>query len=102
KIKEIRFKSTICRKFIKHLCTRDRENLFRFVTNPEVDSTNNRAERGLRHDVIIRKISGGNRSNLGARIHECLLSVIQTYKLQNKNILTEGLSYLKQELQTTK
>lgn len=102
KIRGIRFKSTFCRKFIKHLCTRDRENLFRFVTNPGVESTNNRAERGLRHDVIIRKISGGNRSDLGARIHECLLSVIQTYRLQNKNILTDGLSYLKQQLQTTK
>ena len=102
KIMDIRFKSTICRKFIKHLCTRDREHLFRFVTDPEIDSTNNLAERGLRHDVIIRKISGGNRSNLGARIHECLLSVIQTYKLQKRNILIDGLSYLKQKLQTTK
>ena len=101
-IQKTRFNSSMCRKFIKHLCTRDKDNLFRFVTNPDIEATNNRAERGLRHDVVIRKISGGNRSKLGARIHECLLSVIQTYRLQKKNILTEGLSYLENQLQTAK
>ena len=28
-----------------------------------IDSTNNRAERGLRHAVVIRKISNGSREN---------------------------------------
>lgn len=101
-MRKIRFNSSMCRKFIKQLCTRDRENLFRFVTNPDIEATNNRAERGLRHDVVIRKISGGNRSKIGAKIHECLLSVIQTYRLQEKNILTEGMDYLKNQLQTAK
>lgn len=101
-IRKIRFKSITCGKFIRHICKRDREHLFRFVTDPEIEATSNRIERGLRHDVIIRKISGGNRSKAGARIHENLLSVIQTYKLQNKNILTDGLSYLQNQLQLAK
>ncbi|MBI5871796.1 IS66 family transposase [archaeon] len=101
-IRKIRFRSTMCSKFIRHLCGRDRESLFRFVTNPEIEATSNRAERGLRHDVIIRKISGGNRSKNGARVHECLLSVMQTYRLQNKNVLTDGLGYLQNQLQTAK
>jgi len=101
-IRKIKFTSTKCDKFIKRLSIKDRENLFRFVVDPEVESTNNRAERGLRPDVVIRKISGGNRSKEGAKIHECLLSVMQTYRLQNKNLLTEGLSYLQNQLQTAK
>ena len=101
-IRKIRFHSTMCSKFIKHLCTRDRESLFRFVTDPEIEATSNRVERALRHDVVIRKISGGNRSKVGARIHECLLSVVQTYRLQSKNLLTDGLSYLQNQLQRTK
>jgi hypothetical protein len=35
--------------------------LFRFVVDPDVESTNNRAERILRSGVIYRKVSGGMR-----------------------------------------
>lgn len=96
------FRSSMCAKFVRHLCTRDRESLFRFVTDPNIDATSNRVERALRHDVVIRKISGGNRSRAGAKIHECLLSVVQTYRLQGKNILTDGFLYLQNQLQRTK
>ena len=72
-------------KFVKSVCRNHRENLFRFVDNPEIDSTNNRAERGLRHAVVIRKISNGSRSEDGAEITARLLSVLQTMKLQEVN-----------------
>ena len=72
-------------KFVKSICRNHKEDLFRFVDNPEIDSTNNRAERGLRHAVVIRKISGGSRSKNGAVITSRLLSVLQTAKLQNNN-----------------
>ena len=62
-------------------------NLFRFVTDPETDGDNNRAERVIRKGVIIRKISNGNRSKNGARFLEILLSVMETFKLQGKNPL---------------
>jgi transposase len=97
-IRKIRFKSTTCTRFIRNLSARDREHLFVFVTNKGVEPTSNRIERGLRHDVVIRKISGGNRSKNGARIHECLLSTMMTYKLQNKNLMTDGLCYLQANL----
>lgn len=102
KLREEKCRSITCSKFIRHLCTRDRESLFRFVTDPDVEATSNRVERALRHDVVIRKISGGNRSKVGARVHECLLSVVQTYRLQNKNILTDGCSFLREQLQKAK
>ena len=79
------YKSTEVFKFVKSICRTHRENLFRFVDNPEIDSTNNRAERVLRHAVVIRKISNGSRSEDGAEITANLLSVLQTAKLQSDN-----------------
>ena len=67
-----------------------RENLFRFVTDPEIDGDNNLAERGIRKAVIIRKISNGSRSRKGGRILENLLSVIETLRIQGGNPL-EGM-----------
>ncbi|MFH1848887.1 MAG: transposase, partial [archaeon] len=77
-------------KFMKTLCYRDGDNLFRFVTDPEIDPTNNISERELRELVIIRKISNGSRSRRGANATAFLLSVIQTLRLNKKNVL-EGL-----------
>ena len=98
RIRKLKFKSTTCYKFIKNLSTRDRDHLFVFVTHSGVEPTSNRIERGLRHDVIIRKISGGNRSQKGARVHECLLSTMMTYKLQRKDIMKDGLNYIQSNL----
>ena len=77
-------------KFTKNLYNRDVQNLFRFVTDPEIDSTNNISERELRALVIIRKISNGSRSTRGAHATAMLLSLVQTLRLQNQNVL-EGL-----------
>ena len=92
------YKSTEVYKFVKSVCRNHRDNLFRFVDNPEIDSTNNRAESGLRPAVVIRKISGGSRSEDGAQITAKLLSVLQTMKIQTSNPY-QGLLNL---LQTTK
>ena len=82
------YRSTEVFKFVKSVCRFHRENLFRFVDNPEIDSTNNRAERGLRHAVVIRKISNGSRSEDGAEVTARLLSVMQSMKLQEVNPFT--------------
>ena len=85
-------------KFVKSVCKNHREDLFKFVNNPQIDSTNNRAERGLRHAVVIRKISNGSRSENGAETTSRLLSVLQTAKLQSKDYM----SFMGNLLQTTK
>jgi len=72
-------------KLVKSVCVKHREDLFRFKYNSEIGATNNLAERGLRHAVVIRKISNGSRSEDGAETTAKLLSVLQTVKLQNKN-----------------
>jgi len=74
-------------KFIKNLYYRDVENLFRFVTDLDVDPTNNISERELRALVIIRKISFGSGSRRGANTTAMLLSIIQTLRFNKKNVL---------------
>ena len=54
------------------------EELFTFVDHPEVEATNNLAERKIRPNVVIRKISGGSRSRRGAEAHENLMSLVVT------------------------
>jgi transposase len=73
--------------FVKSICRNHREELFRFVDNPEVDPSNNLAERGIRPAVVIRKVSGGSRSENGAETTAKLLSVMQTMKTQEGNII---------------
>ena len=83
------YKSMHCHKFVVNLL-KGKDNLFQFVKNPEVEGTNNRAERALRHSVIARKISGGSRSPKGAKIYETLTSIYHTLCLRNQNLLTHG------------
>ena len=90
------YKSWNVYKFVKSVCVKHREDLFRFRHNSEIGATNNLAERGLRHAVIIRKISNGSRSEDGAETTARLLSVLQTVKLQTNNPY-EGILNLLQE-----
>lgn len=83
------YKHITLRRFVNNLWKRDIESLFRFVTDPDVDPTNNISERELRHLVVIRKISNGSRSARGAHATAMLLSVIQTLRMNKKNPLLE-------------
>ncbi len=76
-------------KFVDNLLKRRKEWLFRFVMDPDVESTNNRAERALRSSVIMRKVSGGTRSNRGSKAYARLSSIFYTQKLRKKSILRE-------------
>ncbi|MBI4329953.1 MAG: IS66 family transposase [Chloroflexi bacterium] len=65
------------KRIIKH-----QNELLTFLDQPEIEPTNNRAERGLRASVIMRKITFGSRSVHGARNHQVLMSILQTAHLQ--------------------
>jgi hypothetical protein len=69
---------------IKKFLTKNKTELFVFLEEP-IESTNNAAERAIRPDVVIRKISGGSRSYKGKRSYEILSSITQTCKLRNEN-----------------
>jgi transposase len=60
--------------------------LWTFADVPDVEPTNNAAERGLRAAVIYRKLSLGSRSQSGERTIERLLSVDQTCRLQRRSL----------------
>lgn len=60
--------------------------LWTFADVPDVEPTNNAAERGLRAAVIYRKLSLGSRSQGGERMIERLLSVDQTCRLQRRSL----------------
>jgi transposase len=60
--------------------------LWTFLEHPGVEPTNNRAERGLRHAVIYRKLSQGSRCERGALATERLLSAAITCRLQGRSL----------------
>ncbi len=51
----------------------------------EVCAHNNLAERNLRPNVIMRKVTHGSRSEEGLRNHEVMMSLLQTAKLKDRN-----------------
>lgn len=58
---------------------------FTAVLHPEIELTNNVAERALREPVIQRKISGSLRSDNGAHALEVIMTLLATWNLQGKN-----------------
>jgi transposase len=64
-----------------------RGDLFIFVTHRDVPATNNECERALRPSVIFRKVTGGFRSQWGARTYADALSVIATGRLHGRSAL---------------
>jgi hypothetical protein len=83
------FVSMKCKKFARKIL-KERDKLFIFVTNPEVDGTNNRAERAVRPYVVLRKVSGGTKSPRGTKSIEVLASAIQTSKMNGSDLVENG------------
>ena len=74
-------------KFIMKLSAK-RLELVTCLEVPGVCSHNNIAERMLRDNVIMRKITFGNRSDNGVANHQVLMSIIQTARIQKLNPLS--------------
>ena len=56
----------------------DRGNLLRFLDDPGIEPTNNRAERALRGAVIARKVSHCSKTEAGADAFGAFTSVLRT------------------------
>jgi len=69
----------------------DRGQVLRFLRDPRLEATNNRAERALRPAVIRRKVSQCSKSERGARTFEAYFSVLQTLKRQSPVSLSQAL-----------
>ena len=74
------------RRFCNNLLSRF-DTLWTFLHEEGVEPTNNRAERGLRPAVIMRKLSGGSQSEWGERFTERILTVICTLKQRAMDVL---------------
>jgi transposase len=61
--------------------------LWTFATHPNVEPTNNTAERALRHAVIWRRTSYGTQSEAGSRFIERILTVVATCRQQGRHPL---------------
>ena len=55
-----------------------RGHLFVFVTNRDLEATNNGSERALRPCAVYRKITNGFRSQWGAKFYADIRSVVET------------------------
>jgi len=63
------------------------DQLWMFLTHAGIQPTNNRAEQVLRHAVIWRKLSFGTQSAAGSRFVETLLTIIETCRQQQRDLL---------------
>jgi transposase len=70
---------------VRRRMEKQKDHLFTFLNHPEVDATNNLAERQLRPAVIARKVSCGNKTTSGARTWEILTSLAATATQQGQS-----------------
>jgi transposase len=73
---------------------RHQEELFLFVLVPDLPADNNLAERSIRPLVIMRKISGGSRSDEGSKTRLTLASLLGTWQARHLNPFVECLAAL--------
>jgi transposase len=74
--------ATFTQHLWKHL-----EQWFTFLFNPHVEPTNWKAEQAIRPAVVNRKVWGGNRTTLGAKAQEILMSVMETCRRQTRSVV---------------
>jgi hypothetical protein len=72
----------------------DRGNLVRFLEDPRIEPTNNRAERAPRPAVIARNVSQCSKTDRGTHAFEAFTSVARTLTKQGIDSLVEGLYHL--------
>jgi hypothetical protein len=72
----------------------ERGNLLRFLFEPGVEPTNNRAERALRPAVIARKVSHCSKNAAGAAAHAAFASVCVTLEQRGVGSLVTALAAL--------
>ena len=69
----------------------DRGHLLRFLEDPRIEPTNNRAERALRPAVIARKVSHCSKNQRGAEAFAAFSSLAQTIKKTSDVSLIDSL-----------
>jgi transposase len=65
------------RRFRNHL-RNHQDQILTFLRRKDIEATSWPADHAIRPAVLFRKVSGGHRSDVGAKTHEILLSVYRT------------------------
>jgi hypothetical protein len=89
------------KRLVKRL-KRHRDELFVFLYHADVPFDNNHAERTIRNAVVMRKNSYCNRSHDSAETQAILMSVFQTLKPKNANVIKTIVNALREFLTTKK
>ncbi len=76
----------LAKKLARRFKGKAAENYFRFLSEPEVEPTNNGTERQIRPVVIDRRITQGTRGDVGMRWCERIWTTIATCKKQQQNV----------------
>lgn len=74
----------LAQRLLKHVW-----GLFVFVENPAVPAHNNAAERAIRPLVVVRKVSGGSRSETGTKTVATLMSLFGTWQVRGADLLQQ-------------
>jgi hypothetical protein len=72
----------------------DRGHVLRFLTDPRIEPTNNRAERALRPAVIARKVSQCSKNERGAEAFAAFTTVIRTMAKKATTSIAENLAVM--------
>jgi transposase len=86
RLAEARYDEPHARRLAKRI-RKFRKDLTAFLHEKDLEGTNNTAERAIRPAVVARKISGGSRSDNGARAFATLASLLRTAGQQGKQML---------------
>ena len=76
----------LAKKLARRFKGKAAETYFCFLTDPNVEPTNNGTEREIRHTVIDRRITQGTRGDAGMRWCERIWTTIATCKKQERNV----------------
>ena len=76
----------LAKKLARRFRGKAAESYFRFLTEPELEPTNNRTERQIRPVVIDRRITQGTRGDAGMRWCERVWTTLATCKKQERNV----------------
>jgi len=76
----------LAKKLAKRFKGKAAEDYFRFLTEPNLEPTNNGTEQRIRPVVIDRRITQGTRGQTGMRWCERIWTVLATCKKQNRNV----------------
>ena len=80
---------------------RSMDGIFTFLDQPEVEPTNNRAEREIRPAVLIRKTSFQNRSEKGTKCQAVFMSIYRTLKLRGHDPIETMVEALKKYVRSS-